>query len=208
MNVRNAFAPASRSVPRTALFSRTPFTYIGITGSGASVTLTGCVGLPAAGSALVVGNAAMALGTIGSSRSWVLDNSIAIVGPTGGFTASASIPTNHMDGIYVTGNGAVYPSSVGNFRCNFVYAGDHETFGGQVYLGNAWAQYAPMAPQGINRQNIDSGNQLWMGGIIVGGAAWCVHYICPENGLVGITMQGQSHQGNAPWWMWKAQISV
>lgn len=208
--VRYAFPPASVGTPQVATIQGTPFTYTGITGSGATVTLTGCVGLPAIGggnSALVQGGAAMTVAGFGN-RSWAIDNSVALRGPTGSFTASATLPTSNMDGLYIAGSAAANPYSVADFRFNQVYAGDHETFGGNCILGSCWAQYGLFAPEGINWFSIDSGNQMWMPGIVSTGAAWCTHYICSESALTGITMHGQSHEGQSPWWMWKDDATV
>lgn len=204
-NVRNAFPSSGTAVsPKTG-----SFTYTGVTGSGANITLTGCVGTPAmANGRMVVGGYAIMVTGGTNDRRWMIDNTVSFSGPTSSFTASATLPTANMDGMFVGGNCAVNPAGLGNFRMLYSYAGDHEMFGGQIRTGSCWAGFACMAPLGVQWPVVDSGNQLWEAGLQVGGCAWCVHYISSENGLISVTMQGQSHQGSSPWWMWKDDAGV
>lgn len=205
-SVRNAFAPASPSVPQTAMVGGVPFTYTGITGSGSSVTLTGCVGLPSLpGQLVVAGSFPMMVGPFGGSRSWAIDNCVQIIGPHSQTSAwaTATPPTGFMDGIFVSYGTAINPRVIDGFRMNAVYAGDHETFGGEVSMGAGWCQFACMAPA-TRWDIVDNGNQLWKSGLMATGASsWCVHYVCSENAILAATMDAQTHQGNAPWWMWK-----
>lgn len=202
---RNAFIPATPAAPQIVMMNNVAVTYTGITGSGASVTLTGCTGTPAMGTFGHICQSTVMLGLGGSQRVYTADECVQFVGPNSGTSAWAvpTPPAGFCDGVYVSYNTGI-AAGVSGFRMNIVYAGDHETFGGKVYQGNGWCQYACMSPAGINWANTDSGNQTWESGAIdAGGYDWCHHYICSENAIVNGTWQAQTHQGISPWWMWK-----
>lgn len=206
-NIKNVY-PTLGGLPVPAMLGgRNLFTYTGVTGSGTSVTLTGCAGIPLTGSgpqAVIAGPAILLAGGATRDR-WGLDNTIRVIGPGTGNSswATPTLPTNAMDGVFV-GNSAGVDCSVSNFRQGIMYMGDHETFGGNTYLGGNWCNFACESPFNLQWDIVDSGNQLWeTGAVNSGGVWWCHHYISPCNVLLGCDFQQQRHEGNAPWWMWK-----
>lgn len=207
-HVKNTFPVASVSVPQPALMNGNLITYTGVSQVGATATLTGCVGVLAGTSypQLVTAGAAVLVATSSAVRTFVLDKSVQITGPSSGSSAwaTATPPAGFMDGIWVAGSAGI-DCSVTGFRQNVMYAGDHETFGGHMYMGGGWCNFACESPLDYQWDNVDSGNQVWEGGqVLSGGAYWCHHYISACNQLLGATIKGQTHAGGVPWWMWKA----
>lgn len=205
-NVKNTIPPVvGGSMP--AIFANVPFTYAGVSQVGSNATLTGCVGLPAtpAEPNPFIAGPAIWVGAL-FGRSYGLDRSINVQGPASGSSAwaTATPPTDAMDGVFV-GNSAGIDCSISGFRQNAMYMGDHETFGGHVYFGNGWCNYACESPHQFNWLPVDTGNQIFeQGASLSGGAYWCQHYISAGNCLLAANFAGQIHMGNAPWWMWKA----
>ena len=212
-HVREIFPAASVANPQPVLINNGLHYYTNVSQTGSDATLT--LQAPGMASALtdypklVVAGAAVLCATTNVAREYALDQSIKISGPYSGSSAwkVPTPPTGYMDGIWVAG-GAGINCSVGGFRKNVMYAGDHETFGGDVYMDGGWCNYACESPLEYSWADKDSGNQMWKSGsVLSGGVYWCQHYISAGNCLLGADMEGQSHQGNAPWWMWKANTA-
>jgi hypothetical protein len=207
-NVKNTFPTASVGNPQYALFQGVVFSYTGVSQSSHSATLTGCVGIPAASSypqMVVGGSCAILIGHDTIENAYVLDQSIIVTGPGSGSPAwaTATPPTGAMDGIFVGGGGSIN-CSVSSFRQNIMYGGDHETFGGNIYLGGGWCNYACESPYQFPQSSYDTGNQTWKTGAQdSGGVYWCHHFITAGNTLAYANFEPQVAMGNCPWVFWK-----
>lgn len=178
----------------------------------ATIPIASTSGWPTSGGTVMISDAS-GTGTQAVTYTGFTGNSL--TGCTGGAGTSATAsqviyctPPNALDGIYIGARGGI-DCAIQGFRHLLVDANDHTRVGPNYAPSAGYSYYCLESPVGMEFTNVDSGNQLFAGGIDWHGAYWSAFYIAAGNALLAATVNGGNTFGFSPWVFWKeATLSV